>query len=326
MTHRVAVLFLMLFVSFLSATQRAESFNHPETVSSDQLPVQAIAVAPNNHIYAGTFGGGIYRSIDEGVTWVDWNADLLDRDVVVVDADSRGTVFVGTFGGGVYRNNNEAGWKRVSSGLQCEEIVSLKVGPHNDLYAGTSNGGIYYSGDDGETWNALGLSEKYVNAIAVSARGEIFAGTSGGIYASHDGGRTWSLTITGLRCRDVWALAVHQNGDLFAATNGGGIYRSIDQGKTWTQMNEGLASLNVGSLAICSNGNIFVGATAGVFYSTNNGSSWIRFDGDLASKFIRCLTVGRNGQVLTGMYKGSVLRRRPVEPLPEDLTDLYDQE
>jgi len=29
-------------------------------------PVQAIIVAQNSHIYAGTFGGGVYRSIDEG--------------------------------------------------------------------------------------------------------------------------------------------------------------------------------------------------------------------------------------------------------------------
>jgi ligand-binding sensor domain-containing protein len=90
-------------------------------------------------------------------------------------------------------------------------------------------------------------------------------------------------------------------------------------------MNKGLASVNAGSLAICSDGNVFVGTTAGVFYSTNNGSSWMRFNGDLASKSIRCLTVGRNGQVLTGMFKGRVLQRRPVEPLPEDLTDLDEQ-
>jgi photosystem II stability/assembly factor-like uncharacterized protein len=86
-------------------------------------------------------------------------------------------------------------------------------------------------------------------------------------------GGTWKeLSVYG---GDVNDLAVHPNGDLFAATYSG-VYRSTDNGQTWEEVNTQLPTSTATSLAINSSGTLFVGMKEGVFKSTDNGASWVK--------------------------------------------------
>ena len=320
MNQRVAVMLLALFFLF-ALVPLAESANTPTELIPiiSGSPVQAIAVAPNTNIYAGTFGSGIFRSVDNGETWADRNAELTDKDVFALVTNSHGTIFAGTFGGGVYRSSDDAAhWVQVNNGLGCTEIISLEAGHDGCLYAGTSNDGVYFSLNDGDSWTHSGLRDTYVSTIAANSNGDVFAGTSHGIYRSVDGRSTWTLENTGLTCKDVWAIAVHPAGDLFAATNGCGVYRSADNGTTCSQANTGLTSKNVGSLAICHSGDIFAGTTRGVSRSTDNGVSWVNVEGDLPIEAVRCLTVNGDGQIVAGTIKGGVFRSKSLAPIPEN--------
>ncbi len=133
----------------------------------------------------------------------------------------------------------------------------------------------------------------YFTFLYVDKNGDIFASAYphlgnnfGDLYKSTDNGSTWSLT--GLKHRNVSAIAVNSNGDIFAAnsdtvwtfsnsnvflSNGDGIFRSEDNGENWTQLNKGLSPINISSLALMDN-KIFAGTCRGLFISTNSGESW----------------------------------------------------
>ncbi len=55
-----------------------------------------------NTIFAGTQGGGVFRSTDNGTSWQQINRGLANTTVYSL-AVSGSTLFAGTFGGGVYK-------------------------------------------------------------------------------------------------------------------------------------------------------------------------------------------------------------------------------
>src|SRR5690606_13865105 len=82
-------------------------------------------------VYAGTRGGGIFRSTNNGETWTALNNGL-DNPYVNAFAVSGSTIFAGTtityggIGGGVYRStDNGATWVNVSSGLSSIRVNGL---------------------------------------------------------------------------------------------------------------------------------------------------------------------------------------------------------
>ncbi|MBM4162119.1 MAG: hypothetical protein FJ217_13610 [Ignavibacteria bacterium] len=97
-----------------------------------------------------------------------------------------------------------------------------------------------------------------VLSLAVSASGNVFAGTrGGGVFLSTDNGTSWTQVNTGLTNTSVWALAVGGT-NLFAGTLGGGVFLSTDNGTSWSAANTGLTNTTVMAFAV-SGLNLFAG-------------------------------------------------------------------
>lgn len=161
--------------------------------------------------------------------------------------------------------------------------VSALTSNDSVIIAGTMDGGIFRSTDDGETWihSSTGLTSDRVASLAADST-NIFAGTaseSGGVFRSTDEGRTWSLT--GLNHREVGALAVSDKialagvlPNMLGTTYTGGLFISTNDGLSWTQ------SINSGqswtSSVVVSDSVIFATDESGaeIFISTDNGGSW----------------------------------------------------
>ena len=77
----------------------------------------------------------------------------------------------------------------------------------------------------------------YVWSLAVDASGTIYAGTEQGLFKTVNGGTTW--TLTSLAGKDVRAVKIDAQGNLFAGTWGFGVLKSTDNGSTWTTLNTG---------------------------------------------------------------------------------------
>jgi uncharacterized protein (TIGR03437 family) len=243
-------------------------------------------------VFAGTIGGGVFRTTDNGVNWTQVNNGLTNTNVFAL-AMSGTTLFAGTRLGGVFRStDNGANWIQVNNGLTNLIVYALTING-TTLYAGTDGGGVYRTSDSGANWTKVNNGLPGSNVLSLSVSGTtLFAGTFGsGVYRSTDNGANWTQVINGLTNSIVYALAASGT-TLFAGTAGGGVYRTENSGANWTQVINGLTSLDIRALRV--NGTtLYVGTLSGggVFQTTNGGTNWTPFNNGLIGIDVYALSV-----------------------------------
>ncbi len=261
--------------------------------------VHALVVNSSGYVFAGTYGGGVFRSTDNGSSWT--QSGLTSKYVYSLATNSAGYVFAGTETDGVYRStDNGNSWTQV--GLSTSEIWSLAVTSSGYIFAGTWGQGIYLSTNNGSSWTQVGLSGGYVYSLTINSSGYIYAGTyDGSIYRSTDNGSTW--TQVGSLGNEVLSLTVNSSGYIFAATYGGGVFRSTNNGSSWTAVNTGLTNSYAQSLAVSPLGYIFVATNGGaVYFSTSNGSSWSQVNNGLTNDDVWSLAINSSGYIFAGTW------------------------
>lgn len=180
-------------------------------------------------------------------------------------------------------------WRQV--GPAGGTVISLQADPRdpNKVYLGTSDGHVFFSGDEGQHWNLLSRigsgQDDVVTHILVDPRDSkrLYASTwtlysgGGGVYRSDDAGRSWKLI--GLGKETVRALAqAPTNPKLFVAGSLTGVYRSNDDGNTWERITPtGHEDLrNFDSLAFDPKdpNTIYAGTYHLPWKTTDGGKSW----------------------------------------------------
>ncbi|MDZ7291387.1 MAG: choice-of-anchor D domain-containing protein [candidate division KSB1 bacterium] len=262
------------------------------------------------NLFAGTQGGGVFLSTNNGVTWNAVNTGLTNYDVRGLCASGT-NLFAGTWGGGVFiSTNNGASWTAVNMGLSNMYVSSLYSSGTN-LLAGTW-GGVFCSTNNGTTWTAIntGLTETHIRAVYISGT-NFFTGTINGLFLSTNNGTTWTAINSGLTNTAAISLAgIPAGGEekLFTGTDGGGVFISTNNGANWTAVNTGLANLHIPFLAV-SGTNLFAATWGGgVFLTTNNGASWNAVNEGLTNTNIRSLIVSGT-DLFAGTENGGIWRR-----------------
>lgn len=153
-----------------------------------------------------------------------------------------------------------------------------------NIFAGTSNGGVFLSSDKGATWTAMntGLTSNNISSLSISGI-NIFAVTeSNGVFLSTNNGTSWTAVNTGIpESTSVYSLLI-SGASIFAGTSNG-VYLSNNNGTRWTAVNKGIPiSTNVHSLVV-SGANIFAGTDNGIYLSNNGGTSWTAVNTGLTS-------------------------------------------
>ncbi|HVN49416.1 MAG TPA: T9SS type A sorting domain-containing protein [Bacteroidota bacterium] len=218
-----------------------------------------------------------------------------DCGIITSVAVSGTNIIAGTTNGIVLSTHSGTSWGQTAlTNIYIQTIaVSSNGADGTNLFAGTYGSGIYRSTDNGSSWSAVdsGLTNKYVNAIAVSGS-NLFAGTDGGAFLSTDNGVSWNMIDSNLTNTFVQSLAVVMNaGDttVFAGTNGNGVFSSTNNGVNWN----GTGLSNVPVTALAANGTtLFASINSDtVLCSTNNGTTWSGIGNGLANTTINALTV-----------------------------------
>lgn len=233
--------------SYLPLIKR-QSLVPPRRLGPDVAPAgTGIVVSPLNSsvVYAGIYGGGVFKSTNAGASWAPASQGLPDSAYV----------------------------------------LSLVMDPANAsrLYAGLYyNGepdyasGVYRSEDAGQTWVPTGRMDNpdagvYSNLVvvydlALSSDGSvIYAATRskvptppypygcGGIFKSTNHGQTWSLVNNGLPENDLYvydiAFDLTDDNWVYAGLHGSGVYRTTNGAASWLEMNQGIASAVVDATA-----------------------------------------------------------------------------
>jgi photosystem II stability/assembly factor-like uncharacterized protein len=263
--------------------------------------VTALTVHPRhpNIYYAGTYGGGVYRSVDHGRSWTSASAGLSNPYVLslAIDPFDPNKLYAGTYLNGVFKTNNAGqSWQPTGSGLNEDAIVyTLAVDPKTPtiLYAGTrkggtlGGGGVFQSTDGGQSWieKNSGLKELYVYDLAIDPFEPhvLYAATHAmGVFKSFNGGDEWSSASIGVIDQSARTLVIdpNRNYHTFLGTwHGDSIYKSNDYGRYWFKSNNGISPAKVYSLAFDpANTDMLYASTyfEGVYRSEDAGASWAR--------------------------------------------------
>ena len=273
------------------------------------LSVQSILVIPGGVLFAGT-SNGIYRSLDDGLSWLPMSTGLWDPTVYSLAYTQGGTLFAAT-GGGVLRSTNYGeNWFLSGNTLTGKICYSVVVHPILGIAYLAADDGVYLSTDDGLTWITSGLvgSGLAVVTLAINpSDGAIYAGSDiDGILKSTDGGIIWNSVNTNLPSTITRSMAVdHHAGAIYAGLLGCGVYRSLDNGGSWMEQNAGLTGTAIYSLHYQSIGGLFAATPFnGLYHTTDNGNNWLHIGNDIRTLTVNTIFVHPSRSMFAGTNNG----------------------
>jgi len=250
--------------------------------------VTAVAGVLNDRLvyYMGATGGGVWKTVNAGVTWT----PISDRyfktgsvgSIAVADSDPN-IIYVGM-------------------GEAC-------------LRANISHGdGVYKSTDAGRSWQNVGLHDSSQigrvlidshdpSLVYVAAIGHPYgANDERGIFRTKDGGKTWQKILfinnktgaadivadpnhTSTMYATTWQV-LRTPWDIYEFGPGSGIYKTTNGGDTWVQLKSGLPKTDMGKIGVAvspvDSNRIWAtigGEDGGIYRSDDAGETWQLLNG-----------------------------------------------
>jgi photosystem II stability/assembly factor-like uncharacterized protein len=321
----------------------APVWQHTAGPEGGDVRTLAIDPADSRTVYAGTSGGGVFKTINGGASWTAINNGITVTEVysLAVDPANSQVVYAGTYDGftgsdgGLFKTTDGgASWMAINTGLTNRFVLTLAVDPENSqiVYAGTLTRGVFKTTDGGASWTAInnGLTEDpWVRSLAIDPVNSqtIYAGSYGlGAFKTTNGGVSWTAINNGLKDTHVNSIAIDPvnsqvvyvgtySGDSSGGGSGGsvglngGIFKTIDGGASWTAINTGITCT---SLAInpANSQIVYAGTNGGVMKTTDGGASWTAINAGLTNSNVYSLAIDpENGQaVYAGTYHGGVFK------------------
>ncbi len=280
--------------------------------------IETTATGIDGGIYVGTFGGGLFKSDDQGNSWRPINRGLRDKFISTLFVLEDGKVFAGTIRAGLFMSEDQGNsWISVNKGLEKTDVTTLAILSSGDLLAGTGKG-VYRSKNQGQSWEAFntGLEHTQIKSIAIDKDQNLYVGTQGiGVFKREAQGEAWfsivnGFAFKGLEERVIRTLLFNQNEVLFAGTMAAGIFRSADHGATWQHVNAGLGNYSIRGLATDNNGVLYAGTGLGVYYSNNEGENWEILQNGMDDVQTHSFSVSPTGTLFVGasdsLYSGKI--------------------
>jgi photosystem II stability/assembly factor-like uncharacterized protein len=241
----------------------------------------------NRIIYAGTAGGGVWRSADGGVNFTS-----------------------------IFDNHNQSIGTIAIDPKNPDQVIWVGTGETWTRNSVSIGDGLYKTTDGGSNWNKIGFEKsERISSIQINPENtdEVYIGVLGplwgdsderGVYKTTDGGKTWTRLLAGKAntgCSDL-VMDPKDPKTLYAAfwefrrsawsfSSGGlnsSLYKSSDAGKTWNKIHNGFPAGDLGRFAIAvapSDNNILYAVIEakkdkGLYRSDDAGKTWNFLNGD----------------------------------------------
>jgi photosystem II stability/assembly factor-like uncharacterized protein len=217
---------------------------------------RAIVIHPGQPqtMWAGSVGGGIWRTDDAGASWLPVDDMMANLAVtcMLMDPNDPNLIYAGTGegfgnldairGAGIFRTTDGSTWSQIAATAQprFRYVNRLAVDSDSQVMLVATNAGLFRSTDAGRTTWTRVLSEAIadVKFHPTHPRRAVAGGLDNGTaYRSTDAGLTWQearhagawsgrieLTYATAEPNIVYASINVNNGQIWRSTNGGGRY------------------------------------------------------------------------------------------------------
>jgi photosystem II stability/assembly factor-like uncharacterized protein len=251
----------------------------------DSIPVSMVisfsnslfASVGNRQDVSGQIGGGIFRSYDEGLTWISSDMGIDSNTKVSSLCTYQNTIFSSTNSimtsgdKGIFKSTDD-GRTWMKTGLNDKNVRFVKVATNGMIVGGTDGFSLYLSKDQGKSWQQTGKEFDNWETFRVTTNKKyLFAVAESGIWRSNENGKTWRLNR-----KDVFSdIIITSTGRLIILENSQ-VLASDDNGKKWYKLGQ-IETKNFAFLKILKD-NFLVACTRdnGILYSTDGGRSWLK--------------------------------------------------
>ncbi len=303
--QKYILIVLLIFPTLLFAQRRRSSSPVPKPVDEElfaglkwrnigpfrggrSVASSGVVSDPMTYYMGGT-GGGVWKTVDAGITWKNISDGFFETGsvgaIAVAESDPN--------------------------------VVYVGMGEHAVRGVMTSSGdGVYKSTDAGKTWIHVGLKKSMhisdvvihpddPDIVFVSVQGALYGpAPDRGIYKTTDGGKNWrkvlfvadntgasSLSMDMTNPRILYAAMWQHQRYPWTVSSGGpnsGLYKSTDSGENWERLEEGLPGEFGKSGISISRANpdrVFAvieaeGDKSGVYRSDDGGKKWSQVNRD----------------------------------------------
>ena len=184
--------------------------------------VSSVTVAPDDSVWVGTPGNGLYCVEEHRTIHYSTANGLADNLILSLAADTTNAIWAGTLSGNLSRITSESLTNfGANAGLPHQPITALLAAKQGELWVGQGDGGVFRGGAGGfkTIIEPAVLGGKAIRAMEEDAAGRIWLGSAGGKLACVVPGRylDWDL---GLPPTDNVILGIlsDEGGDLWLAT------------------------------------------------------------------------------------------------------------
>lgn len=298
LTYRHIMVFMMMMTTLSAiAGPGIWTSNGPEGGRVDGL-----IASPNtaNTFYAAT-RGGVFKTLDGGVTWIESNAGINRQLVGTLLHSQTATDTLYAFGARFvyFSNDGAASWQDRSPlpGVIVDNRISaatLSAVFPGRIYIGLGDGTILRSDDAGLNWltvASIPLTDFSILAMAAHPTDPdtLLVSTGGTFLAANE--RLFRGTSAGMSWAEIpcpmvdcpWEFQgftsiqfAGSTGKIWATSQGNGVSRSLDFGNTWTPANTFATRPSQFIMPNPSNPNeVFTSGRLGLGYSLDDGLTWV---------------------------------------------------
>ena len=224
--------------------------------------------ATNKTWFAGSVGGGIWKTTNSGLTWENTTPDFPNLATTVL-----------------------------AQALSNPNIIYCGTGEGFFNADAVNGAGIFKSTDHGNTWVQLTSTANFdfrnVNRIIVDPAnpdivlactnpGPSSLSNPGGVHRSTNGGITWTrvFSSTSNKTQDLKADPLNFSIQ-YCTVNNDGVYKSTDSGLTWTKSSAGLTTNGRIEIAVSKSNPNYIYASAqtntgsGLYLSEDKAATWL---------------------------------------------------
>ncbi|MEP7236522.1 MAG: hypothetical protein ABI685_01610 [Ferruginibacter sp.] len=329
-----------LYGSVYVSNNNGASWTKSIAFANTTTAVNAITADNAGNVFAAA--SGIYKSIDQGITWA------IDTVGITKNKSRGGNIAINSTGhiflageGDVFKSiDNGLTWQLIINGIDRHDLTCIAVDKSDNVYLGgqiwvggsvrSDSGRVWKSTNGGLSWIKANVQDQQISEFKVAANGDVFMahafGTISDLAVTHDGTNWIALNIyspgnpSGYGC---FSVDVNKRGHIFCTTELAQVRRSVDGGATFASSTN-LQAGNVQLVRVSPHDDIFINGpapfgTSPLYYSDslNNGTTFtqaVNFPVVGSGKSITDIAFDNRDSMYVGTQNGLYTTSLPFNP------------